>query len=119
MSWKDYDDVLLAPPPHAINMTAFSKKELNEHLAALEQENDRLLNAVKHLERSNVELTEALSVNGPDHEFVDAVKENKRVLAEYQEKIYKLTVEIAGIKGEVEKVTPKGTTEEEAEGQWL
>ena len=74
--------------------------------------------AVEHLERSNVELNEALSTNGPDHEFEDAVKENKRVVAEYQEKVYKLTVEIAGIKGEVEKVTPKGTTTE-ADGQWL
>ena len=99
-------------------MTTFSNKEENEHLAALEQEKDRLLNAVKHLERSNVELNEALSTNGPDHEFEDAVKENKRVVAEYQEKVYKLTVEIAGIKGEVEKVTPKGTTTE-ADGQWL
>lgn len=98
-------------------MTTFSSKEENEHLAALEQEKARLLNAAKHLERSNAELTEALSANGPDKEFEDAIKENKRLVVEYQEKIYKLTVEIAGIKGEVEQVTPKGETE--LEGQWL
>lgn len=98
-------------------MTSFSNKEENEHLAALEQEKARLLNAVKHLERSNSELTEALSSGGPDKEFEDAVKENKRVVAEYQEKIYKLTVEIAGIKGDVEQVAPKGAAQ--AEGQWL
>lgn len=98
-------------------MTPFSNKEENEHLAALEQEKARLLNAVNHLERSNAELTEALSSGGSDKEFEDALKENKRVVAEYQEKIYKLTVEIAGIKGDVEQVTPKGATE--VEGQWL
>ena len=101
--------------------TTFSNKEENEHLAALEQEKARLLNAVHHLERSNVELAEALSTTGPDKEFEDAVRENKRVVVEYQEKIYKLTVEIAGIRGDVAQVTPKGGAAEEAaaDGQWL
>jgi hypothetical protein len=96
-------------------MTALSNKEDNEHLAALEQEKARLLNAVKHLERSNTELTEALTSGGSDKDFEDAVKENKRVVADFQEKIYKLSVEIAGITGNVEQVTPKG----EADGQWM
>ena len=30
----------------------------------------------------------------------EAIAENKRVVADYQEKVYKLSVEIAGIKGD-------------------
>ena len=85
--------------------STFATKEENEHLAALEQEKARLDNAVKHLERSNAELAEALAA-GPDRDFEEAVKENTRVLSDYQHKIYKLAVEIAGIKGEVATVTP-------------
>jgi hypothetical protein len=99
-------------------MTALSNKEDNEHLAALEQEKARLLNAVHHLERSNAELTDALTTSGPDKEFELAVKENKRVEADFQASIYKLTVEIAGITGNVEQVTPRGVAAE-ADGQWL
>ena len=104
----------------------FGLPEDNEHLAALEQEKARLTNAVKHLERSNQELQTALDESGPDKEYEDAVKENKEVVANYQAEIYKLAVEIAGIKGDVASVTPKepqapqgndNTTQDE--GQWL
>ena len=77
------------------NTSTFATKEENEHLSALEQEKARLENAVKHLERSNAELAEALAA-GPDRDFEEAVKENARVLSDYQQKIYKLAVEIAG-----------------------
>lgn len=87
------------------NTSTFATKEENEHLSALEQEKARLENAVKHLERSNAELAEALAA-GPDRDFEEAVKENARVLSDYQRKIYELAVEIAGVKGEVATVTP-------------
>mmetsp|Transcript_35564 Transcript_35564/g.87458 ORF Transcript_35564/g.87458 Transcript_35564/m.87458 type:complete len:99 (+) Transcript_35564:385-681(+) len=98
-------------------MSNFASKESNEHLAALEQEKARLSNAVAHLERSNADLVAALSADGEDKEYEDAVKENKRTVADFQEKIYKLSVEIAGITGQVESVTPKRKQEEA--GTWL
>lgn len=73
---------------------------------------------MSHLQRSNAELAEALAESGPDREFEKAIKENTRIVADLQEKIYLLTVEIAGIRGNVELVTPRGAATE-ADGQWL
>ena len=47
----------------------FDTKEENEHLAALEQEKARLENACAHLERSNVELGQAIQADGEDAEY--------------------------------------------------
>jgi transcription initiation factor TFIID subunit TAF12 len=101
----------------------FDTKEENEHLAALEQEKARLENACAHLERSNVELGQAIQADGEDAEYAEAIRENKNVLSDYQEKIYKLSVEIAGIKGEIDQVTPQQQQQQQqqqpADGQWL
>jgi predicted RNase H-like nuclease (RuvC/YqgF family) len=100
----------------------FSTPETNEHLSALQQEKARLENAVKHLERSNAELAEALAKEA-DPVYSDAVKENKRTVNNHQVEIYKLALEIAGITGEVAQVTPLPSTAQPAEtnegGQWL
>ena len=94
----------------------FDTKEENEHLAALEQEKARLENACAHLERSNVELGQAIQADGEDAEYAEAI------LSDYQEKIYKLSVEIAGIKGQIDQVTPQQQQQQQqqpADGQWL
>ena len=103
------------------NTTSFATAEENEHLSALEQEKARLENAVKHLQRSNAELAVALAERGPDADFEQAVKENERVLADYRGKIYELAVEIAGIKGDVQSVTPPPNPEPDrpTPGPWL
>ena len=98
----------------------FDTKEENEHLAALEQEKSRLENACVHLERSNLELGQAIDADGDDPEYAEAIRENKNVLSDYQEKIYTLSVEIAGITGEVAQVTPPPPAADQARGgQWL
>jgi hypothetical protein len=90
----------------------FDTKEENEHLAALEQEKSRLENACVHLERSNLELGQAIDADGDDPEYAEAIRD-------YQEKIYTLSVEIAGIKGEVDTVTPQQQRPPAEDGQWL
>ena len=106
---------------HALTMSSnkFDTKEENEHLAALEQEKSRLENACVHLERSNLELGQAIDADGDDPEYAEAIRENKKVLSDYQEKIYTLSVEIAGIKGEVDTVTPQQQRPPAEDGQWL
>ena len=102
----------------------FSTPEVNEHLSALQQEKARLENCVAHLERSNLELQEAL-LTDPDEEYQNAVKENKRTINAHQGEIYKIAVEIAGITGKVSQVTPPPPQTQQApqevpsEGQWL
>jgi len=101
------------------NADRFSTPEANEHLSALEQEKARLENAVRHLERSNEELGEALE-REPDPVYSEAVEENRRAVANRQREIYKLAVEIAGITGEVAQVTPPPPAADQARGgQWL
>jgi len=101
------------------NADRFSTPEANEHLSALQQEKARLENAVRHLERSNEELGEALE-REPDPVYSEAVEENRRAVANHQREIYKLAVEIAGITGEVAQVTPPPPSADQARGgQWL
>jgi len=54
-----------------------------EEVEALEAERRRLTNALQHLERSNLELEEALRAEPGEREYVLAIRENQEVMLKY------------------------------------
>ena len=65
----------------------------------LQGEKLRLENAAEHLQRSIVELKEAIAEDGdPDREFKLAIEENIVVIAKYKARIERLDKEIANFK---------------------
>jgi len=70
--------------------------DANDAIEALEIERKRLTNALEHLERSCEALRE---VEEEDKAYADALRENARVVAEIQGKVYELSAEIAKRRG--------------------
>ena len=73
--------------------------EVNAFLEKLEAEKLRLENSVGHLERSILELKEAISSEGDeDREFKKAIEENIVVIAKSRARIERLDKEIGELK---------------------
>lgn len=66
-------------------------------ISEMEAEKIRLENSVGHLQRSIVELKEAIEEGDPDREFKQAIEENIVVIAKYKARIERLDKEITNL----------------------
>mmetsp|Transcript_27617 Transcript_27617/g.49251 ORF Transcript_27617/g.49251 Transcript_27617/m.49251 type:complete len:129 (-) Transcript_27617:829-1215(-) len=68
-------------------------------LDVVQEELSRLENAVRHLRRSNAEMKEELTSNGPDRELKEAIEENIVTIAKYVADIEGLKTQLRELGG--------------------
>lgn len=87
------------------NVAFMCSPSVSETVEGLSIERDRLENAVSYLLKSNKEMKEILTNEGPDRDLRDAIGENIVVIAKYRGQIERLNQEIRKSRGETVDVT--------------
>jgi hypothetical protein len=85
------------------NHDDFSAKSPEERVMVLKELIARLSNQIKHLDRSQQELREALLADPHDHDFLAAVDENEAVLAKKVASILELHSQVLKIEPSYEQ----------------